>query len=160
MLLKIFITTFNKQSNKNQQHIVVPVLPDGHSSRRSRHATPKVRCFNFSSLAGGMLSSTIPFALFLVAATPTSCALVPTEASFNSMSAIDWLGGFTEKRATVSNVEPTFPTSLEGSTQTVKAGWVPVFVQCTLPVNWTVVEWVRARNKTSSFVIVFIKSIL
>ena len=32
MLQKIFIKTFNKQSNKNQQHIVVPVLPNGHSS--------------------------------------------------------------------------------------------------------------------------------
>ena len=35
MLQKICIKTFNKQSNKNQQHIVVPVLPNGHSSRRS-----------------------------------------------------------------------------------------------------------------------------
>ena len=35
MLQKIFINTFNNQSNKNQQNIVVPVLPIGHSSRRS-----------------------------------------------------------------------------------------------------------------------------
>jgi hypothetical protein len=36
MLQKIFIKTFNKQSNKNQQHIVVPALPNGHLfSRRS-----------------------------------------------------------------------------------------------------------------------------
>jgi hypothetical protein len=32
MLQKIFINTFNKQSNKKQQNIVVPVLPNGHSS--------------------------------------------------------------------------------------------------------------------------------
>ena len=35
----------------------------------------------------------------------------------------------------MSNVAPPFPTSLEGSTRAVKAGWVPVFVHCTLPVN-------------------------
>ena len=35
MLQKIFIKTINKQSNKNQQNIVVPVLPNGHSLRRS-----------------------------------------------------------------------------------------------------------------------------
>jgi hypothetical protein len=34
MLQNIFIATFNT-SNKNQQHKVVPVLPNGHSSRRS-----------------------------------------------------------------------------------------------------------------------------
>ena len=32
ILQKIFINTFNKQSNKKQQNIVVPVLPNGHSS--------------------------------------------------------------------------------------------------------------------------------
>ena len=135
MLQNIFIKTFNKQSNKNQQHIVVPVLPNGHSSRRSWHATSESRWSNVLSLVGGTLLSTTPFALFLVTATPSVWASVRTEASFNSVSAIDWLGGFTEKHATVSTVAPQYATSLEGSTRAVEAGLVPVFVHCTWPVN-------------------------
>ena len=123
MLLKIFIKTSNTQSNKNQENIVVPVLPNGHSSRRPWHATSISWWSNASLLVCRTLSSTIPFALFLVAATPTFCAVVRTDAS------------------TVSNVGatfptfPTFPTMLEGSTRAVKACRVSVFVHCTLTVN-------------------------
>ena len=47
----------------------------------------------------------------------------------------------------VSNVAPTVsvwkPMAFNGSTRAMKAGVVPVLVQCTLPVNNLIVEWLK-----------------
>ena len=50
----------------------------------------------------------------------------------------------------VSNVAPTvsvwMPMAFNGSTRAMKAGVVPVLVQCTLPVNDLTVEWLKKNR--------------